>query len=285
MFTLFHRDLDGICSAAIVKHFDKSKDQSFHSINYNEEIPFKLIKNKELVYIVDYSLNKHEWEVLFSITKNIIWIDHHKSIFEKYCPSHLEGVRVSGKAACQLTWEYFSKESSPMAVKLIADYDVWRFKYKDKTTNFYYGIQSENYEKPDSNLWKYLLIKGAPATSMIKKILRNGICINSYVDNKNKQFISNNKAYINFEGIKFITANKRSNSMIFDSVDPETFDAMLLFGFNGKTWNISLYSSSKEIDMSVIARKYGGGGHAGAAGFEADFKTLEKILKGIKNNV
>jgi nanoRNase/pAp phosphatase (c-di-AMP/oligoRNAs hydrolase) len=37
------------------------------------------------------------------------------------------------------------------------------------------------------------------------------------------------------------------------------------FSFDGDEWIISLYS--RNIDVSEIAKKYGGGGHKGAAGF------------------
>lgn len=42
------------------------------------------------------------------------------------------------------------------------------------------------------------------------------------------------------------------------------------FSFNGRngTWTYSMYS--KTVDVSNIAKKYGGGGHRGAAGFNTD---------------
>jgi hypothetical protein len=47
-----------------------------------------------------------------------------------------------------------------------------------------------------------------------------------------------------------------------------------LFGFNwtGKKWRVSLYHAPHrtDIDLSVIAVKYGGGGHRGACGFRCD---------------
>ena len=37
------------------------------------------------------------------------------------------------------------------------------------------------------------------------------------------------------------------------------------FSFDGDKWTVSLYSTS--VDVSEIAKKYGGGGHKGASGF------------------
>lgn len=48
------------------------------------------------------------------------------------------------------------------------------------------------------------------------------------------------------------------------------------FSFNGRngTWTYSMYS--KIVDVSNIAKKYGGGGHRGAAGFNLDKLIFEK---------
>ena len=44
---------------------------------------------------------------------------------------------------------------------------------------------------------------------------------------------------------------------------------MITFSTNGKQWRVSLYQDGRpDVDCSVIAKKYGGGGHKGAAGFE-----------------
>jgi len=116
---------------------------------------------------------------------------------------------------------------------------------------------------------------------MINKILKNGIAINKYIKNKNEIFIKANYKFITFEGMRFIVANIQSNSMVVDSMDHNEFDAALLFGFNGKKWKVSMYTNDADskVDVSVIARKYNGGGHAGAAGFYTDFDTIKRIIE------
>jgi hypothetical protein len=82
-------------------------------------------------------------------------------------------------------------------------------------------------------------------------------------------------AYIlEWQGLKFLALNtaRGFNSLTFASRDvPETgHDALLGYGFDGK-WRVSLYHANhrKDIDLSAIAIKFGGGGHRGACGFEA----------------
>ena len=45
---------------------------------------------------------------------------------------------------------------------------------------------------------------------------------------------------------------------------------MMPFVFDGSKWTVSIYSTNKNIDCSELAKKYGGGGHKGAAGFQCE---------------
>ena len=40
----------------------------------------------------------------------------------------------------------------------------------------------------------------------------------------------------------------------------------------------SLYSENPNIDLSVIAKQFGGGGHRSACGFQISLETLKEIL-------
>jgi nanoRNase/pAp phosphatase (c-di-AMP/oligoRNAs hydrolase) len=56
---------------------------------------------------------------------------------------------------------------------------------------------------------------------------------------------------------------------MFDTVE-EDYDIMMPFVFDGKRWTVSLYTKKKDIDVSELAKKHGGGGHRQAAGFQCD---------------
>ena len=64
-----------------------------------------------------------------------------------------------------------------------------------------------------------------------------------------------------------------SDDFIIDN--PEDYELFVGFSFNGKLWNYSLRSN--KVDCSEIAKKFGGGGHKGAAGCN----TTDFILKRI----
>jgi nanoRNase/pAp phosphatase (c-di-AMP/oligoRNAs hydrolase) len=43
---------------------------------------------------------------------------------------------------------------------------------------------------------------------------------------------------------------------------------MLVFGFTNGNWTVSMYTDKPDINVGLIAKKYGGGGHVGASGFQ-----------------
>ena len=49
--------------------------------------------------------------------------------------------------------------------------------------------------------------------------------------------------------------------------NPKEHDLMFVYSFNGDKWSYGWYTNGHpEINVSEIAKRYGGGGHAGAAG-------------------
>lgn len=93
--------------------------------------------------------------------------------------------------------------------------------------------------------------------------------------------VEHNSWLMNWEGLKFLCLNCGPfNSLTFAAKDvPETgHDALLGFRWTGKHWLVSLYHAAhrKDLDLSSIAVKHGGGGHRGACGFTC--KTLPFTL-------
>jgi nanoRNase/pAp phosphatase (c-di-AMP/oligoRNAs hydrolase) len=67
--------------------------------------------------------------------------------------------------------------------------------------------------------------------------------------------------------------------MTFESIKSAGHDALLTFCWLKDKWRISLYHAEhrKDIDLSVIAVKYGGGGHKGACGFHSRVLPFQMI--------
>lgn len=120
---------------------------------------------------------------------------------------------------------------------------------------------------PDSEVWRRLLRSGS--SMMADILLRGDIALR--VEAKTNEVYATSCAYeTEFEGLRCIAMNRMCcNSKAFDPiVDPVRHDAMLTWGWRGGKWTVSLYAAREDVDVSVIARRYGGGGHKGAAGFQ-----------------
>ena len=92
-----------------------------------------------------------------------------------------------------------------------------------------------------------------------------------YRDNLAKEYCKSKGFEIEFEGHKVFAMNiGLAGSDWFKSIDDGSYDILMPFSYNGKhkNWSYSMYS--KTVDVSVIAKKYGGGGHKGASGFTTD---------------
>jgi uncharacterized protein len=186
--------------------------------------------------------------------------------------------------------------SEPLAVRLAGEYDIWdkrdwrsdtfQFGLRSRELNSFDWVQmlSEN-DKMSLDDIESLIMVGhqnllepddtcAPAT--VLGLLEDGTIIQRY-QKASDAGTASRSFRIQFEGIEFLTLNTaRCNSLTFESLDKtETgHNALMGFYFTGTHWSFSLYHSKhrKDIDLSIIASKYGGGGHRGACGFRC--KTL-----------
>lgn len=287
MKCFYHRDMDGKCAGAIVyKFFKLDRDYTkeigepceFISIDYKDAFPFEKITPNETVVIVDFSLQKEgEFQRLLSITDKVIWIDHHKTAIEKHGDIDVTGIRRDGVAGCVLTWQYFYPNIElPRIVDMLGAYDIWDFsKYGNDLNKLQTGIRLFN-TSPESDKWRGWLntkregqeIDGAGfIMDGLTSLLEMGGIALQYRDNQYASLIKAWSFEAYFHGYKAICCNAGSvSSQLFDSVK-EDYVLMITFVFDGKQWTVSLYTK-KDIDVSAIAKIYGGGGHKQAAGFQ-----------------
>lgn len=262
MLIIHHDDLDGRCAAALVLHLTAGKDKRLCEMNYNMEFPFDEIGEGEVVYIVDMDLGRSEvWSKLLSITRDVIWIDHHKtSIEHKGVAQTLCGIRSSDHSAAGLVWKYFrQREQMPKVVAMISDYDNWTHQIPESKL-LVHGMMAEDHDPMSNNWTEWFEGNG------IDQIIRNGHVIRAADARKNADYINKFGFESEFEGCTCYCCNKGvSGSELFHSLSKD-YDILISFGFDGLRWTVSLYSTN--VDVSLIAQKFGGGGHKNAAGFQ-----------------
>ena len=289
-------DLDGKCSAAIVNYF--VPDVDLYPFNYGDEFPWDKAQGN-VVFMVDISLPANDMARLAQESQHLFWIDHHKTAIDEILPNKdlpMTTFCFVGFAACELTWMFFEHhynkaaasnvldiknewvEAVPLAIKLLGHYDVWNKTdielWDDYILPFQYGMRNTDNSPHNIDLWYPLLLNNLPTCS---EITENGKAILSYQRKQNERVVKSLsfEGHVTaLEGMRAICCNQGlSNSQLFDAVwDPEKHDIMVTFVWKPKhrKWLYSLYSTKEDVDCGAIAKKYGGGGHKGAAGFEHD---------------
>ena len=299
-------DLDGWMSAAIVKlwfeqslvitnsNIDSIVDKiDFIGYNYGQPIPD--LSKYDKVIMCDISFPYNNMKELYRSKNTVIWIDHHISAINML-PLSIEGLRDTKFAACELTWEYFLPyQPMPEIVRLLGLYDSFQHKGTDEETKvleFQYGARQciSNYEEAYSYLLKSL--NPLSEFSCIENdIYNNGKKIYQYLCTEAKQSYKNGFA-IYFRNdikrgsviengiLKFICINKERFNPINFGIDyhADGYDGCACFHYANGMWNFSLYNDNGEVDCSVIATQYGGGGHKGAAGFRLNMTEFIKLL-------
>lgn len=181
------------------------------------------------------------------------------------------------------------KVDEPYAVQLAGEYDIWD-KRNPEAELFQHGLRSRELVEFD---WQQMLSVYRPTITEIEQwidaghtnmlhpdgtatpptvygLLDAGRAIQYSKTKENEGIIRAFGFTIQFEGFTLLACNTaRYNSQLFAAGLKPEHDGCFGFNWDGqkKEWRVSLYSDKPGIDLSVVAMKYGGGGHRGACGF------------------
>jgi oligoribonuclease NrnB/cAMP/cGMP phosphodiesterase (DHH superfamily) len=261
-------DLDGKCSGAIVKR--KYPQCELFPINYGQPFPMNKIKEGEEVFLVDYSIQPFDLMIDLKNKANLIWIDHHssaisESVFWKFQDTN--GRRDVRLAACELVWHYiYNDKTIPVGVTLLGRYDVWDLTNKNAMP-FQYGMRTFKSE-PTDEVWKNVFSNDI---EFIDYVTLKGSGILEYLKIDNSEYLNAYCFDSIIDGYNCICINRgKTSSQIFDSKwDANKYDLMVTFcRLPSQQWTVSMYTTKKNINVGRLAKKFGGGGHTKAAGFQ-----------------
>lgn len=278
-YCYYHNDSDGKCAAAIVKQ-EYPGIQFIPVNNSNISDPnFSKIESDDHVILVDLSIPLGVYNKLRSITKTVTWIDHHKTtidIVDQIDKEELDYVFKSGEGgACLLVWNYYrAGMKPPYVINLVSNYDEWKYKYGDKTMLFHIGSSMFDLN-PESSIWEVLLDPSTKSKRDSKMFVDNictmGHIILKYQESRVYDLLFNCSFHVTLGGHKFLAINTDTSNTALRKLDFKKFkieaDGLLLFNRQKVKWIVSLYTNNEHIDVSIIAKEYGGCGHKSAAGF------------------
>lgn len=254
---------DGAASAAVIHY--KYPDAVSYPVTHGEPIPADVSGKK--LFIVDFSFDAERLSELKKKAQALHWYDHHKTslpIREKLGWGDLD-LQESGAS---LTWKReFPDRPMPKILEYVRDKDLFEWKMPQSRE---ISMELKNIPEvldPKSAFWqKYL--SGWSEADFAEKVRNGEIALRAQ-----KMTILTglkNAFEVEFHGHRSLAVNwGLEASDIGEYIYKDLgYPVAILFYFNGKNWTFSL--RSKQVDVSELALKYGGGGHPGASGFRQE---------------
>ena len=285
----YHKvDLDGYASGAITRFYftnGTNEEVKMWPINYDQDILWKEFGEQDKIYLVDFHLHPKDFDKL----DRVFILDHHESFLKELDGRKYNGRIEIGKAACLICWEhFFPKNPVPKWIKLLSDYDIWK-KGKNWDTEVIPFQLRMKMENPDPAFKSEFWAKWIWSSLLDPQVIKKGREDKNYATDINEltnRYIEEGRILVKYQkstngkhldmysfeskafGLNAICMNTPvSNSQAFESKwDPDKHDIMVRFVYNGESYEVSLYTT-KDIDVSQLAVKMGGGGHKQAAGF------------------
>ena len=300
MIKLFtHTDLDGV-SCEILGRIAFGEDIDVVRCGYgniDDKVEEFISSDEEYdkLFITDISVKKELADALNNVSDKVILLDHHKTALwlNKYpfALVQVEDESVGKMCGAYLFYEYLKKNHEEfndtlalkLFVKYVRMYDTWEWKEKydniiPKRLNdlMYMDGPNEFIDKMIYRLGNNLAI--FDDTDLMKLQIEQTY-INSYIAQKNETLIVNDSLFPeHIVGIVFADKYISELGNKLCELHPELDFVVLI---NMSTLTVSYRTVKDDLDLSVIAKGFGGGGHPKASGSRFDASIINDMLNNI----
>jgi len=215
-----------------------------------------------MVYMVDFCYPRDVLERMAGRAHSMLILDHHKTAEEALRGFSRDNVTVEfdmGRSGAGMTWDrFFPRSPRPWLIDYIEDRDLWKHALPNgPAVNAYIGTIRFNFE----DYYKASRLD-------VDEVARLGVA----VEDKIRRYVTEvaaNARRIDFEGhnVPIVNAPQVDISELVGFLAQGEAFAM---GWWMRSDGMVSYSlrSKGDVDVSAIAKKYGGGGHRSAAGFQ-----------------
>ena len=258
---IYHANcVDGFTAAWVV-HRALGKDVEFFPGVHMTPPPD--VRGKDVV-LVDFSYKRPIMEKIVADANSVLILDHHKTAAEDL--KDLPGAHVifdMNRSGARITWDYFfPAEAPPPLLLIVEDRDLWRFAIP-KAREIHAALFSYEYSFES---WDQLMLDD------INFLADEGVIIERKHFKDINELLSVVTRRMNIGGYDVPIANLPyifvSDAAAKLAID-EHFAGCYWDTPNGRVFG--LRSMKDGIDVSEIAKLYGGGGHKHAAGFTVPF--------------
>ncbi len=246
-------------SGAWIAHKKFGNEAFYYGMNYSMDIPLWL-KGKE-VYFIDFCFSKEKMDQVVRDNKKVIVIDHHLST-QEVVKSMSEYVFDVDHCGSVLAWKYFFKdEQIPKILEYIEDGDIWVWKQENSKEIL---AVLDIYDFTFDN-WDNLMVR-LEDEKQREEMIKQGQNILEYQESTIKRLAKYADEAI-IEGERALVINSPIlTSELGHMLAQKGIHIGIVWYQVGRTIIVSLRGDGM-IDVSLIAKKYGGGGHHNASGF------------------
>jgi oligoribonuclease NrnB/cAMP/cGMP phosphodiesterase (DHH superfamily) len=280
---------DGFGAAWAVRHALGADNVEFHAGIYQDPPPDAIGRN---VLIVDFSYKRAVIEEMASTARTIVILDHHKSaaedlsgfpapigsvvheypelIFDNYSGTgNIHTIFDMERSGAGLAWDFFHPgQPRPKLINHLEDRDLWRFRLSGTRE-----IQAAVFSYPyDFDVWDRLMFGN------LDDLFREGEAIERkhHKDIAELVAVCRRRMLIGGHNVPVASLPYTLSSDAGHLMGRgEPFAACYWDTPDGRVF--SLRSADDGLDVSAIAKLYGGGGHQHAAGFRVPFARLGEL--------
>lgn len=252
----------GAALAAWMKHGDEGHE--YIPVQYGSPVPDGLAD--EDVYILDFSYKRDVLLALAEKAHSVTILDHHKTAQEDLSGTLASNIDVTfdmARSGAVIAWEHFHDTPIPQLLLHIQDRDLWEFKL-DNTNEIIKGLRLIKAWRTWPRFFEDF--KG------LDDLALSGAAVNLFLLQQSEDIVKAPPRAWDVTGATIPVYNlpgfmmSDTLSMALDKYP----DAPYAVGFT-YIEDAVLYSlrsrRGSDVDVSVIAAQFGGGGHKHAAGF------------------
>jgi oligoribonuclease NrnB/cAMP/cGMP phosphodiesterase (DHH superfamily) len=216
----------------------------------------------KIVAILDFSYDNPTTKQMIRDAQDLIVIDHHASAVVELSdiPNKILDMSRSG---AKMAWDFFHPDTpAPALIKYIQDRDLWQWRLSNSQEfcaaldmvpfNFQSYSRIEN-----DDVIKEMIITGGHI------LASNAAIVRRIIKNAGRRI---------FHGYRAMVVNSSWGMSEIGSELAKECDVAVIWYYNQKRdfYKFSLRTRRDDVDVSILAGKYGGGGHTKAAGFAID---------------
>lgn len=291
---IFHANCaDGFGAAWAVRHALGESNVDFHPGVYQDPPPD--VTGRDVI-LVDFSYKRPVLDAMAAVANSIVIIDHHKTAADDLAPfavtlcggakfvaadvwgcfSDLEELGRPkilaefdmSRSGAMMAWDhFFPREPAPKLLRHIQDRDLWRFAM-DGTREVQAVVFSHPY---DFKVWDWLVARAEVSLSW-QEMVNEGAGIERKHFKDIAELVGVMRREMVLGGVTVPVANlpytlTSDAGHLMAMQHPSKIGCCYWDTPEGRVF--SLRSTDDGPDVSAIAKLYGGGGHAHAAGFRA----------------